>query len=32
MVSSELAAPRTYAGGFQLEDVAAGLYGQRVTF
>ncbi len=32
MVSSELAAPVTYAGGFQLEDVAAGLYGQRVTF
>src|SRR5690554_5939222 len=32
MVSSELAAPVTYAGGFSLEDVAAGLYGQRVTF
>ncbi len=32
MVSSELAAPLTYAGGFQLDDVAAGLYGQRVTF
>ena len=32
MVSSEWGAPRTVAGGFQVEDVAAGKYGQRLHF
>lgn len=32
MVSSELSAPKTYYPGFSLEDVSAGLYGQRVHF
>lgn len=32
MVSSELGAPNTYAGGFNLDDVAAGLYGRRLHF
>lgn len=32
MVSSELGAPATYERGFDLNDVAAGKYGQRVNF
>jgi methanethiol oxidase len=32
MVSSEWGAPRTFADGFKLEDVAAGLYGRRLYF
>jgi selenium-binding protein 1 len=32
MVSSELGAPRTYLPGFDLDDVAAGKYGQRIHF
>ena len=32
MVSSELSAPNTYQPGFDLADVAAGKYGQRVHF
>lgn len=32
MVSSEWAAPRTYYGGFQMEDVEAGRYGQHLHF
>ncbi len=32
MVSSELGAPNTYQPGFDLADVAAGKYGQRVHF
>jgi selenium-binding protein 1 len=31
MVSSGLAAPKTYYPGFNLDDVAAGLYGQRLN-
>lgn len=31
MVSSGLAAPKTYYPGFNLDDVAAGLYGQRIN-
>lgn len=30
MVSSEWAAPKTFGGGFKLEDVKAGKYGQRI--
>ena len=30
MISSELAAPKTYYPGFDLEDVGAGKYGQRL--
>jgi methanethiol oxidase len=30
LVTSEFAAPNTYEGGFQLEDVKAGKYGQRL--
>jgi selenium-binding protein 1 len=32
LVSSELAGPNTYESGFDLEDVAAGKYGQRLHF
>jgi selenium-binding protein 1 len=32
MVSSEWAAPNTFAPGFQLDDVKAGKYGQRLHF
>lgn len=32
MVSSEWAAPNTYLGGFDLEDVAAGRYGRKLHF
>ena len=32
MVSSEWAAPTTYANGFNLEDVAAGKYGRQLHF
>ncbi|HET6382584.1 MAG TPA: selenium-binding family protein [Armatimonadota bacterium] len=32
MVSSEWAAPNTFGPGFELEDVAAGKYGQRLHF
>jgi selenium-binding protein 1 len=32
MVSSEWAAPKTYQPGFDLEDVEAGKYGQRLHF
>jgi selenium-binding protein 1 len=32
MVSSELAAPKTYTPGFNPEDVSAGHYGQRLHF
>jgi methanethiol oxidase len=32
MVSSEWAAPKTFAGGFKLEDVKAGKYGSRLHF
>jgi selenium-binding protein 1 len=32
MVSSEWAAPQTYAGGFKLEDVEAGKYGTQLHF
>lgn len=32
MVSSEWAAPKTFAGGFNLEDVKAGKYGSRLHF
>ena len=32
MVSSEWAAPTTYSGGFNPQDVAAGKYGQRIHF
>jgi len=32
MVSSEWAAPRTYSGGFKVEDVQAGRYGRRLHF
>ena len=32
LVSSELAGPNTYEPGFDLEDVAAGKYGQRLHF
>src|SRR5207248_14241 len=32
MVSSEWAAPKTYAGGFDPKDVAAGRYGSRLYF
>ena len=32
LVSSELAGPNTYEPGFELEDVAAGKYGQRLHF
>ena len=32
MVSSELGAPKTYTPGFNLDDVAAGLYGRRIHF
>jgi selenium-binding protein 1 len=32
MVSSELGAPKTYVPGFNLDDVAAGLYGRRLHF
>lgn len=32
MVSSEWAAPTTYAGGFSPDDVTAGKYGRRVHF
>jgi len=32
MVSSEWAAPNTFRGGFQLEDVQAGKYGQSLQF
>ena len=30
LVSSEWAAPNTFEGGFQLEDVGAGKYGHRL--
>ena len=32
MVSSEFGAPNTYQPGFNLDDVAAGKYGQRIHF
>jgi len=32
MVSSEWAAPKTFSGGFKVEDVAAGKFGQQVHF
>ncbi len=32
MVSSEFGAPNAYAGGFTLDDVAAGKYGQHIHF
>ncbi|MGH7134904.1 MAG: selenium-binding family protein [Pirellulales bacterium] len=32
MVSSEWAAPKTFGGGFKLEDVKAGKYGSRLHF
>jgi selenium-binding protein 1 len=32
MVSSEFAAPKTYLPGFDLDDVADGLYGRRLNF
>lgn len=32
MVSTELAAPKTYTPKFDLEDVSAGRYGQRIHF
>ena len=32
MVSSEWAAPRTFRSGFQIKDVKAGKYGQRLNF
>ncbi|CAA9564211.1 MAG: selenium binding protein [uncultured Thermomicrobiales bacterium] len=32
MISSEWAAPKTYGGGFNLEDVQAGKYGQQIHF
>lgn len=32
MVSSEWAAPSTYQGGFNLEDVTAGKYGRQIHF
>jgi len=32
MVSSEWAAPRTFRGGFKLEDVQQGKYGRRLNF
>ncbi|AGY58781.1 selenium-binding family protein [Gloeobacter kilaueensis] len=32
MVSSEWGAPRTFYGGFALEDVTAGKYGQQIHF
>jgi selenium-binding protein 1 len=32
MVSTEWAAPNTYEGGFNLEDVSAGKYGHRLHF
>ena len=32
MVSSEWASPRTFQGGFKLEDVKAGKYGSRLHF
>jgi len=32
MVSSEWGAPNTFEGGFNLDDVAAGKYGQRLHF
>jgi selenium-binding protein 1 len=32
MVSSEWAAPKTFRGGFQLDDVKAGKYGSRIHF
>jgi selenium-binding protein 1 len=32
MVSSEFGAPNTYLSGFNLDDVAAGKYGSRITF
>ncbi|HUW20204.1 MAG TPA: selenium-binding family protein [Sedimentisphaerales bacterium] len=32
MVSSEFAAPTTFGPGFRMEDVKAGLYGQRLHF
>lgn len=32
MVSSEFGAPNAFFGGFKLEDVAAGRYGQRLHF
>jgi selenium-binding protein 1 len=32
MVSSEWAAPTTYQGGFNVEDVAAGKYGRQIHF
>jgi methanethiol oxidase len=32
LVSSEFAAPRAYEGGFDIDDVGAGHYGQRLHF
>src|SRR6266699_12275 len=32
MVSSEWAAPNTYSAGFNLDDVAAGIYGRQLHF